>query len=113
MLILSPSNLHYPVTVTKLLVQPEDNVERNDKIFAYEYAWQMLQQDDNGDDFKVVKILESDFECEVKGKITAWKTAAGDEIKGPGVALVEVEEPCRHEVQYAGMCTICGEDMTE
>ncbi|KAF2232797.1 hypothetical protein EV356DRAFT_504789 [Viridothelium virens] len=113
MLIVSPSNLHYPITVTKLLAQPEDNVQRNDKLFTYEYAYQMLQQDENGDDYEVVKILDTDYQCEIKGKLTTWKIAVDDEIKGPGLALVEIEEPCRHEVQFAGMCTICGEDMTE
>jgi len=29
------------------------------------------------------------------------------------VELVEIEEPCRHEVQFGGMCAICGKDMTE
>ncbi|KAL9091292.1 MAG: hypothetical protein Q9165_004926 [Trypethelium subeluteriae] len=113
MLIVSPSNLHYPVTVTKLLAQLEDNVQRNDKLFTYEYAYQMLQQDENGDDYEVVKILDTDYQSEIKGKLTTWKIAVGDEIKGPGLALAEIEEPCRHEVQFAGMCTICGEDMTE
>ena len=113
MLIVSPPNLHYPLTIKKLLVQTDESVRRNDKIFTYEYAWQTVQQDQDGEDFEVVKILTTDFECETKGKITAWKVAAGDEIEKADVALLEIEEPCRHEVQYAGMCTICGEDMTE
>ncbi|KAI9654927.1 MAG: Carboxy-terminal domain (CTD) phosphatase [Bathelium mastoideum] len=113
MLIVSPSNLHYPVTVTKLLVAAGDSVERNARIFLYEYAWRTVQQDRDGEDFEVVKIMATDFQCETRGRVTAWQTEVGQEIEGPGVPLVEVEEPCRHEVQYAGMCTICGEDMTE
>ena len=27
--------------------------------------------------------------------------------------LVEIEEPCRHEIQFGGMCANCGKDMTE
>ncbi len=29
------------------------------------------------------------------------------------VALVEIEEPCRHEIQFGGMCANCGKDMTQ
>lgn len=29
------------------------------------------------------------------------------------VALVEIEEPCQHEVQFGGLCANCGKDMTE
>lgn len=27
--------------------------------------------------------------------------------------LVEIDEPCRHEIQFGGMCANCGKDMTE
>lgn len=26
--------------------------------------------------------------------------------------LVEIEEPCSHEVQFGGLCAACGLDMT-
>jgi RNA polymerase II subunit A-like phosphatase len=28
------------------------------------------------------------------------------------VDLAEIEEPCRHEIQFGGMCANCGKDMT-
>ena len=28
------------------------------------------------------------------------------------VDVADIEEPCSHSVQYAGMCTMCGKDMT-
>ena len=27
--------------------------------------------------------------------------------------VIEIEEPCTHEVQFGGMCGDCGKDMTE
>lgn len=27
--------------------------------------------------------------------------------------VVEISEPCAHEVQFGGMCAECGKDMTE
>jgi RNA polymerase II subunit A-like phosphatase len=29
------------------------------------------------------------------------------------IALVDIEEPCKHEIQFGGLCTNCGRDMTE
>lgn len=29
------------------------------------------------------------------------------------VDVVEIYEPCAHEVQFGGMCAECGKDMTE
>lgn len=27
--------------------------------------------------------------------------------------VVEIDEPCAHEVQFGGLCAECGKDMTE
>lgn len=27
--------------------------------------------------------------------------------------VVEIEEPCAHDVQFGGMCANCGRDMTQ
>lgn len=29
------------------------------------------------------------------------------------IDVVEIDEPCSHEVQFGGMCANCGKDMTE
>ena len=29
------------------------------------------------------------------------------------VDIVEIDEPCAHEIQFGGMCAECGKDMTE
>jgi RNA polymerase II subunit A-like phosphatase len=29
------------------------------------------------------------------------------------VEVVEIDEPCAHEVQFGGLCAECGKDMTE
>jgi RNA polymerase II subunit A-like phosphatase len=34
------------------------------------------------------------------------------ELMGRSVDVCEVEEDCAHTVQYLGMCTNCGKDMT-
>lgn len=29
------------------------------------------------------------------------------------VGLIEINEPCSHEIQFGGMCANCGKDMSE
>lgn len=29
------------------------------------------------------------------------------------VNVVEIDEPCAHEIQFGGLCAECGKDMTE
>lgn len=29
------------------------------------------------------------------------------------IDIVEIDEPCAHEVQFGGLCAECGKDMTE
>ena len=41
-------------------------------------------------------------------KDAAWKQADAE----ASVDLAEIEEPCRHEIQFGGMCANCGKDMT-
>ena len=41
-------------------------------------------------------------------KDPAWKQTDAE----ASVDLAEIEEPCRHEIQFGGMCANCGKDMT-
>lgn len=29
------------------------------------------------------------------------------------IDILEIEEPCTHAVQFAGLCSMCGNDMTQ
>ncbi|KAF2457598.1 hypothetical protein BDY21DRAFT_285752 [Lineolata rhizophorae] len=112
MLLRSPKNLHYPVTVTELLKQHNADVDKYAPLFSYFYKSTVTTGNDFGEWVEVEKTFPTVFESETDGKIVSWKIDAGAVISGPGIALVEIEEPCRHEVQYGGMCADCGKDMT-
>ncbi|GKZ39900.1 carboxy-terminal domain (CTD) phosphatase, partial [Aspergillus brasiliensis] len=43
--------------------------------------------------------------------VVQWKISKGDVIDEP-VDVLEIDEPCAHEVQFGGLCAICGKDMT-
>lgn len=39
-------------------------------------------------------------------------TVVGGTDKEIRIDVVEIDEPCSHEIQFGGMCAECGKDMT-
>ncbi|KAF2835652.1 hypothetical protein M501DRAFT_987980 [Patellaria atrata CBS 101060] len=113
MLIKSPRNLHYPITVTELLKRPSDEVERFAPLFSYYYTSKVTERNEFGDESQVERKFPTKFECETNGTILNWKINAETVISAPGIPIVEVDEPCRHEIQFGGMCATCGKNMDE
>ncbi|KAL4992112.1 hypothetical protein BDW68DRAFT_150549 [Aspergillus falconensis] len=112
MLLRLPPSLHYPITITSLLKQPGDEVKRDEAIFWYAYQTTVTEGDGWGNKVDVKRTFPTRFESTVDGNIVQWKINKGDVIDGP-VDVVEIDEPCAHEVQYGGLCAECGKDMTE
>ncbi|PYI10145.1 hypothetical protein BO78DRAFT_394237 [Aspergillus sclerotiicarbonarius CBS 121057] len=112
MLLRLPPSLHYPITVTSLLKQPGDAVERDEALFWYVYQTTVTEGDGLGNKVEVKRKFPTKFESTVDGEVVQWKIAKGDVIDEP-VDVLEVDEPCAHEVQFGGLCAECGKDMTE
>ncbi|KAI4279388.1 MAG: hypothetical protein LQ337_000311 [Flavoplaca oasis] len=108
-----PRDLHYPITVTELLKQPNDNVERFAPLFSYSYTTTVIEGNKFGDEFQVEKAFPTKFESSVDGVLKAWAVGPGTIISQPGSKVADIEELCAHGVQFHGMCVDCGKDMTE
>ncbi|MCJ1389003.1 Carboxy-terminal domain (CTD) phosphatase [Xylographa bjoerkii] len=108
-----PHSLHYPITVTELLKQPNDNVDKFTPLFAYFYKTKVTEGDELGNVFEVDKTFPTRFESNVEGTFKRWKIVEGAVITHAGEDIAEIEELCAHGVQYGGMCVNCGKDMTE
>ncbi|KAF2753607.1 hypothetical protein EJ05DRAFT_165705 [Pseudovirgaria hyperparasitica] len=113
MLLRSSPDLHYPITVTDLLKRPNDEVQKSVPILAYTYTSKVTEGNKYGDEAVVTKTFPARIEAPTNGSINAWKVKKGDIIQQAGVALVEIDEPCQHEVQFGGLCANCGKDMTD
>src|ERR1700748_2634777 len=110
MIINAGHSLHYPIRVRKLLKRPGDDVERSTPLFEYEYSTLVAE----GREMKEIpRKYIAEFQSEGEGSLVKWTIVEGQTINAPGVALVEINEPCTHEVQYNGMCVNCGKDMDE
>ena len=131
MLLKFPTSLHYPITVTELLKQPNDNVERFAPLFSYFYKTTVTEGDDLGNESQVERNFPTRFESTVEGKLMQWKIKKGAVVTSPqytithparglhcanslySAEMVEIEEPCSHSVQFGGLCAQCGKDMGE
>lgn len=104
--------LLYPITVSKLRCKAGDDVEPGTTLFVYEYKSQVTEWDpDNRVDVEVIRSFYTEFESEYEGKINSLDVKAGQVINGR-TAVADIEEACRHEIQFGGICADCGKDMT-
>nr|POE93651.1 rna polymerase ii subunit a c-terminal domain phosphatase [Quercus suber] len=108
----SPS-LAYPVTVTKLLQTVGAVIERNAPLFAYRYiATNNVYDEDTRENVDREESYYANFESEVEGTLATLGVAVGQVLERR-TAVAEIEEPCRHDIQFGGICAECGRDMTE
>ena len=73
MLLKLPASLHYPITVTELLKQPNDNVERFAPLFSYSYTTTVTEGDGLGNENQVKKTFPAEHKSEVEGILKSWK----------------------------------------
>ena len=83
MLLRLPPSLHYPITVTSLLKQPGDAVERDEALFWYFYQTTVTEGDGLGNKIEVKRKFPTKFESTVDGEIVQWKVTKGDIIDEP------------------------------
>ena len=86
MLLRLPTSLHYPITVTELLKQPDDNVERFAPLFSYVYETKVTEGDNLGNTWQIWKKFPTRFESSVEGVLLKWKIDEGAVISQPKYA---------------------------
>lgn len=84
MLLRLPRTLHYPITVTELLKQPNDNVERFAPLFNYSYQTTVTEGDNLGNEYQVEKTFPTRFESTVEGILKTWRIEKGAVITHSG-----------------------------
>lgn len=112
MLLKLPPSLQYPITITKIHKRVGDDVVFNDTLFDYTFKVKVPwgSRDSDEEEWRE-ETHGSKFESSVEGKLKLWRVWETDVIYSPR-EIVEVEEPCPHDIQVNGMCAMCGKDMT-
>ena len=86
MLLQLPASLKYPITVTGLLKQPNDNVEKFAPLFTYTYKTTVTEGDGLGNENQVEKSFPTDHKSELEGTLKSWKIRKGAVIRHPKYA---------------------------
>jgi RNA polymerase II subunit A-like phosphatase len=104
--------LKYPITISKLLKRPGDDIKKQEPILQYKFTWVQKVGDPFGEQWEENQTTIADWDSPTDGSIKSWKVTEGTVIDHD-MAFVDVEETCPHSVQFAGLCAMCGKDMTE
>ena len=83
MLLRLPKNLHYPITVTKVVKPAGTSVVRNDHLFLYSYETTVTEGSREGVEREVQKKFVSQFESSLDGTLRSWRIWEGDVIAHP------------------------------
>lgn len=107
-----PKSLHYPITIRKVDKRVGDEVKIRDVLFTYSYVAKIEAGDKYTDEVTTIdKIFVTDYNSPYEGIVEKWFLWEGDVVTRPQ-SLLDLTEPCKHSVQFNGMCTECGKDMT-
>ncbi|OLY84686.1 RNA polymerase II subunit A C-terminal domain phosphatase [Smittium mucronatum] len=116
-----------PATIKKLNVISGQNVNKGDELFIYEYQYSSDSISDPSsplsDDvlnsalrrashFNPPNTTRKVFYSPFKGQISDISISEGQKVLQPNIPLIKITEPCGHEIQFMGLCSICGEDLT-
>jgi RNA polymerase II subunit A-like phosphatase len=83
MLLRLPKNLHYPITVTKVIKPAGEQVERGDHLFLYSYEAIVTEGSRDGVEKDVRKRFMAQFESSLDGTLRTWRIWEGDVIAQP------------------------------
>ncbi|KAI1499273.1 hypothetical protein F5X99DRAFT_420073 [Biscogniauxia marginata] len=103
----------YPITISKLFKKHGDDVVKREPIMQYTFTFDRKVGDPTlGEERVIQETGIAVWDSPAEGKVKQWRVKEGQLIQADQ-ELVVIEETCSHEIQYAGLCAICGKDMKE
>lgn len=106
------ARLKYPITINKLLKRAGDEIKKQEPILQYKFTWMQKVGDPFGDEWEEEQTTIADWDSPADGSIKSWKISEGM-VVDRDMVFADVEETCPHSIQFAGLCGMCGKDMTE
>lgn len=106
-------HLRYPITITRLIYQPGDEVKKGSNAMEFSYKYKMEFGDQiTGDIRHEEQTGFASWPCPTNGTLKSWDIKVGQVI-ARSRPCVRIEETCIHDNQYGGMCLICGKSTDE
>ncbi|KAL3426135.1 RNA polymerase ii ctd phosphatase [Phlyctema vagabunda] len=106
------TRLKYPIVISKLLKIPGEDVKKQEAILQYKFTWMETVGDPFGETWEKERVTIADWDSSVDGTIREWKVREGMTVERD-IPFVNIDESCPHSIQFAGLCGMCGKDMTE
>ncbi|KAK3290176.1 uncharacterized protein B0H64DRAFT_64444 [Chaetomium fimeti] len=107
------ARLRYPITIVKLHKRPGDKIRKQETLMEYSFKWMKEVGDTiRGNTWQQEQTTIVTWDSPSDGELTRWLIREGEHILSDRKAI-EVKEECSHEIQFQGLCGMCGKDMTE
>jgi RNA polymerase II subunit A-like phosphatase len=107
------NRLRYPITIVKLLKAPGHKIKKQEALLEYSFKWMREVGDSiHGETWQEEQTTIVTWESPTDGELKHWLIKEGQRIVADR-GVMEVQEECSHEIQFQGLCGICGKDMTE
>ena len=104
-----PDTLPYPIRIATLTVGPSENIRHGQPLLKYSYT--STPADDGASETRY-----GTWESSFVGQISHWKLTIGNVITGQRAkqeSALAILEPCKHGVQFNGLCAQCGMNLEE
>ncbi|KAI0836232.1 hypothetical protein F5Y06DRAFT_112481 [Hypoxylon sp. FL0890] len=107
------ARLRYPIIISELLKTQGEDVSKKEPILRYTFKYKrQIGDPTKNEEHEIEETGVAEWDSPSEGKVKQWRVKIGEVIRRDQ-DLVTIEETCSHEVQYAGLCAICGKDMKE
>ncbi|KAK0713466.1 hypothetical protein B0T26DRAFT_650064 [Lasiosphaeria miniovina] len=107
------NRLRYPITIVELLKGPGETIKKQEVLMRYSFKWMKEVGDTiRGNTWQEEQTTIADWASPTDGELRKWHIKNGELIMKDGPCFV-VKEACSHEIQFQGLCAMCGKDMTE
>ncbi|BGP31350.1 CTD phosphatase Fcp1 [Rhodotorula toruloides] len=101
-----PRALPFPITIQRIHAPVGSTVRKTRRLLTYSFVPAKPDEDGNRD--RQVR----EWESPVEGEVVSWAITEGDVVRDANRPVVQIKEPCTHDVQLNGLCALCGKDLT-
>lgn len=100
--------LPFPFTIRALTASPAAPVKYGQKLLNYAFVYQPNAQS------TPPETRFGSWDATFEGELKAWNVKVGDTItreRAKTRPALRLNEPCKHGVQFNGLCALCGMNM--
>lgn len=105
-----PPTFPYPIKVLSVDAKDSATIERGTRLLSYSFVHLPPTPGSQPE------TRFGTWDAAIEGTIQSWKIKPGDVVsqrRAKDKPVLVIIEPCKHGMQLAGLCVLCGKDMTK